>query len=35
MAKLSLIFLLMLGAVIVSVVATQTALQAGVDPSSL
>ncbi len=35
MAKLSLIFLLMLGAVIVSVMATQTALQAGVDPTTL
>jgi hypothetical protein len=35
MMKLTLIFLVMLGAVIVSVLATQTALQAGVDPSSL
>ena len=35
MARLGLIFLLMLGAVIVSVVVTQTALQAGVDPTNL
>jgi hypothetical protein len=35
MAKLSLIFLVMLGAVIVAVLATQTALQAGVDPTNL
>jgi hypothetical protein len=35
MMKLSLILLLMLGAVVVSVLATQTAVQAGVEQTCL